>query len=185
MADECLLSCAKCGNQVATGTRFCAYCGNPLKDSVVPQKPSSGGQNYDDNQQETLLRLKAKDIMSRSVIPVYEEDSLLEAARLMMLFRISGLPVVSKSNRLVGVVTATDLFFTMGRMSEEGLRQPLFPNVRSIMTRDVHTITADTDFSEILRLMIVGNIHTLPVMENDVMLGVIGRRDVIYYFYRG
>lgn len=185
MVNEYLPSCVKCGNQVAVGTRFCASCGNPLKDSILPHKPSPGGENYDGNEQGKMLQLKAKDIMSRSVIAVPEEDSLMEAARLMMLFRVSGLPVMSKNNRLVGVITATDLFFIMGRMIARGSERLLFPKVQSVMTQDVCTITLDTFFPEIIRLMITGNLHTLPVMENDIMVGVIGRRDVLYYYYKG
>jgi len=183
MADEYPLSCVKCGNQVAAGTRFCAHCGNPLKDSIVSKKILPGAGSDDAGEREKMLLLKAEDVMSRSVISVCEEDSLVEAARLMMLFRVSGLPVVSKDSRLVGVITGTDLFFSMGRMIAHSPKRLLFPNVQSIMTQDVCTVAPDTLFSEVIRLMVTGNMHTLPVMENDRMVGVIGRRDVLFYYY--
>lgn len=57
-----------------------------------------------------LSSVKVKDIMSRRVITVRPDQSLVLAAHLMLKNRISGMPVVSAGGQLVGIITQTDVF---------------------------------------------------------------------------
>src|SRR5512138_2354348 len=81
--------------------------------------------------------MKAADVMTRQVITVAPDASVLQAARLMLQNRISGLPVVDERGQLVGVVTEGDFlrraetgterhrpswlqfFMSSGRLAEE------------------------------------------------------------------
>ena len=54
--------------------------------------------------------MKAVDVMTRNVVWVNLDSSVSEAAQLMILNRISGLPVLDTSGKLVGVVTEGDSF---------------------------------------------------------------------------
>ena len=53
--------------------------------------------------------MKAVDVMTRNVVSVKLDSSVFEAAQRMILNRISGLPVLDASGKLVGVVTEGDL----------------------------------------------------------------------------
>lgn len=65
------------------------------------------------------LKVKVKDVMSRSVVTVHPRGSLLEAARLMHEHRFGALPVVLEGE-LIGVVTETDLLaLLIERLEEE------------------------------------------------------------------
>jgi CBS domain-containing protein len=52
--------------------------------------------------------MKVSDIMTRRVISVSPTATILDAARLMLKNRISGLPVVSQTGKLVGIVSEGD-----------------------------------------------------------------------------
>ena len=52
--------------------------------------------------------MKASDVMTRRVITIGRDASILEAARLMLQKRISGLPVVDDKGKLIGIVTEGD-----------------------------------------------------------------------------
>src|SRR5215831_18790669 len=54
------------------------------------------------------VRMKAVDVMTRDVVSIAPEASIMEAVRLMLQHRISGLPVVDATGRLQGVVTEGD-----------------------------------------------------------------------------
>ncbi len=54
--------------------------------------------------------MKAVDVMTRNVVSVKPNSSIFEAAQLMILNRISGLPVLDDGGNLVGVVTEGDSF---------------------------------------------------------------------------
>jgi len=54
--------------------------------------------------------------MSRKLFTVGPDDSVLAAAQLMLDQKISGLPVVEKSGKLVGMITESDIFRMLVRM---------------------------------------------------------------------
>ncbi|MFC1754597.1 CBS domain-containing protein [Thermoproteota archaeon] len=137
--------------------------------------------------EKKLKKLKARDIMSKFAITVREDMRLVEVAHLMMRFKISGLPVISKEGKIVGIITATDLFRTMGEATQESLSSGSLSDrskpTSEVMTREVCTVEKEATLSEIILTMCTKNIHTLPVVEGDEIIGIIGRRDVINSFY--
>lgn len=138
-----------------------------------------------------LKRIKAVDIMSRYAITTTEETTVMDIAHLMMRFKISGVPVLSKNKEeIVGIVTATDLFNLMGKSITEIEKGGTVTDyhkssVKTLMSTSVVTIMADTSLYEIMKIMWEKNVHTLPVvvMSNREIVGVIGRRDVINACY--
>ncbi|MFH1768107.1 MAG: CBS domain-containing protein [Candidatus Omnitrophota bacterium] len=131
-----------------------------------------------------LTRIKAKDIMSKFAITIQEDASLAKAAHLMMRFKISGLPVLSPEGKLTGIITATDLFRVMGETAGSLNLSESASKINSVMTEEVHVINKNMSFLEIISLMCSKNIHTLPVLEGNDIVGVIGRRDVFYQYYK-
>jgi CBS domain-containing protein len=63
--------------------------------------------------------MKASDIMTANPVSVEPSSSVMQAVRLMLQHRISGLPVVAASGTLVGVITEGDLL----RRTEKVLRR--------------------------------------------------------------
>ncbi|HUN08131.1 MAG TPA: CBS domain-containing protein [Aggregatilineales bacterium] len=61
-------------------------------------------------------QLTVEKIMSRKLLTVGPEDTVLAAAQLMLDQKISGLPVVEKSGKLVGMITESDIFRMLVRM---------------------------------------------------------------------
>ena len=139
-----------------------------------------------------LKSIKAKEIMSRFAIIIKENETVTNLAHLMMRFKISGVPVVTKNGEICGIVTATDLFNLMKNVVQkmgEGANVENYPDmqVSGLMTKDVVTITEETTLYDIMKIMCERNIHTLPVMvisKKDIV-GVIGRRDILNAFYVG
>ena len=141
-----------------------------------------------DDLTKRLQVIKAKDIMTEYVITTTENTSLAEAAELMIKTRVSGFPVIGKKGKIVGIVTSTDLFIVMdmiksGDVVQNGISNISKPTVKFAMSTDVVRIKKNTTLDKIIALMKYRNLHTLPVMEGNKMVGVIGRRDVFKNFY--
>lgn len=85
-----------------------------------------------------LAKVKMKDIMTKDVITVAEDTPLEEAARIMADNKIGGMPV-TRDDKLIGVITETDLFKTFTEMlggREEGVRVSFFvPDVPGTLAR--------------------------------------------------
>jgi len=85
-----------------------------------------------------LSKIKMEDVMSRDVITVTEDTPLEEAARTMADNRIGGTPVM-RDDKLVGIITETDLFKTFMEMlggREEGVRLSMYvPNQPGMLAK--------------------------------------------------
>src|ERR1700686_3194867 len=75
--------------------------------------------------------MKAEDVMTREVISIDPDATVLQAARLMLQHHISGLPVVDKDGKLVGVLSEGDFLLRRETKSERGrsrwLHSPMGP----------------------------------------------------------
>ena len=138
--------------------------------------------------EKRLNSLKAKDMMTRSVITVKKEMPLASFSEMMLAKRISGVPVADDGGKIIGIITATDLFTLMymlksGQMEEDGKQGVCNPTVDFAMSREILPVKEETTLEEIMTIMRERNIHTLPVMDGLKLLGIIGRRDVMKHFY--
>ena len=135
-----------------------------------------------------LKLIKAKDIMSKDVITTTENTSLADIAELMTKMRISGMPVVRKKGKVVGLITMKDLFIVMdmlkfGDVVEEGLKAIANPTVKFAMSTEIIKAKENMTLDEIINIVRSRNVHTLPVFRGNKMVGVIGRRDIFKNFY--
>jgi CBS domain-containing protein len=140
--------------------------------------------------------MKASDVMTPQVVTVSPDAPILEAARLMLNSRISGLPVVDSRGRLTGIVTEGDFL----RRAETGTERRrsrwleflLGPGrlatdyvhshgrkIEEVMTADPRTVSEDTPLEKVVHEMERNHIKRLPVMRGDQLVGIISRANLI------
>jgi predicted transcriptional regulator len=149
--------------------------------------------------------LKAEDIMSREVITVNENASVRELASLFLTHDISGAPVVDMAGKVIGVVTENDLIFQNKKVHlptavaildaflflerpekmEKELKKIAGAKVGDICSRNLISVGPETELEELATLMAEKKIHTLPVMEGEQLMGVIGKSDIIRLIAQG
>jgi CBS domain-containing protein len=143
--------------------------------------------------------LKARDIMTAPVISVSPDTEMAEVAKLLLERHINGLPVVDSDERLVGIICQSDLitqqkklpipsFFTLldglipfssVKKLENEVRKIAAVTVEQSMTSDPLYVSPDTPIQEIANLMVDMHYHTLPVVEEGKLVGVIGKEDIL------
>ena len=141
--------------------------------------------------------MKVKDVMTVDVISVQPDATIMQAIRLMLQKRISGLPVIDKSGRLVGIVTEGDflrraetntekrrprwLEFLLGpgRLADEYVRSH-GRKVEEIMTPDPVTVTEDTSLDEVVKTMEKRQVKRVPVMRGERLVGIISRANLLH-----
>ena len=141
----------------------------------------------------------AKDIMTREVITTGEETPISEAARLMTENHISGLPVLNKGQALVGIVCESDIidqgkqlhlptvvnlmgnivFLESGKKLEKELKKMAGLTCRDIMSAPVKTVAPESTLEEIATLMAENNIHSIPVVAEGKLVGIVGKKDIV------
>jgi CBS domain-containing protein len=129
----------------------------------------------------------AANVMTFGAATTHPEAPIEEVARLMLQYRISGLPVVDKDGTLVGMVTEGDL---LRQQTAEGTRRSSqsagqenendkTKSVADVMTRDVIWVNEDTRVSEIADLMHRHGIKRVPVVGRGKVIGIVSRGDLL------
>ncbi|OEH93922.1 CBS domain-containing protein [Bacillus solimangrovi] len=115
---------------------------------------------------------RVRDIMTSDVVFLTPDDNVYEAALLMKDKDIGVIPVC-ESDRLLGIVTDRDL--VVRGLAE---KRPGSNSVMNVLTKDVTTVSAETDVTEAVELMSNNQIRRLPVCENDRLIGMLSLGDL-------
>jgi nanoRNase/pAp phosphatase (c-di-AMP/oligoRNAs hydrolase)/CBS domain-containing protein len=124
------------------------------------------------NQQSSV---QISDLMSFPVHTISPDDTMEEAAKIMRIKGCTGLPV-AENGHLVGMISRRD--FAKVRKDAQ-LQKP----VKAYMRQPVLTIEPGKSPLQAARIMIRQDIGRLPVVENDRLIGIVTRSDVMCYFY--
>ncbi len=117
----------------------------------------------------------AKSIMTKDIITVKDHTPVREAIAILVEKKISGLPVVTDDNKLVGLITEKDLL----RLIFTG--EVDLGIVADYMTRDVVALDEETDLLDVCEYLIDMNYKRIPILKDGRLAGIISRRDMIRY----
>ena len=139
--------------------------------------------------------MRARDVMTTNIVAVGPDTDVATIARRLIERRISAVPVVDLEGRVVGIVSEGDLM----RRPESGTeRRPSWwlallagsggareyvrshgVTAKDVMTREVITCSPGTPVPEIASTMARHHLRRLPVVENDLLVGIVSRADVL------
>ena len=149
--------------------------------------------------------MKIKDVMNKDVITCGPDDPLDIVARLFKENHISGMPVV-ENGEVVGLVSETDLIrlfnfpefsnelwlpspfeiieipirnimrFEETKKAIENMKQR---PVKDIMVRSVYSVSPEDSLEDASGIMIKHKVNRLPVIENNKLVGIVARSDII------
>src|SRR6266540_2849224 len=117
-------------------------------------------------------------LMTRSPVVVTEEDAIAGVAELLAGYEITGLPVVDDGDRLIGVISQTDLVRLRGSTLPWTGWHGLM--VRDLMTKPARTISGSAQLDEAARRMTTDHVHRLVVVDRrQTPIGVISDSDIV------
>lgn len=147
---------------------------------------------------------RAKDIMTTDVIVANKNDIIANVANLLIKEKIGGLPVVDEENKVVGIISETDIMkkeshvdsprmlnFIQGiiflddmKKFEDEMRAIAAYKVEDLMYKDIITVNENDTFDYVANVMINKSINRVPVVdENNFLKGIICRYDIIKAMY--
>jgi CBS domain-containing protein len=109
----------------------------------------------------------AGEIMTRDVVTATRDMPVDELTKLLAFHNISGMPVLDESGALIGIVSEADV------IGKQGV------TVGDIMTPDVVGAPGSTPIEQIAALMAERRIKRVPVVEDDVLKGMVSRADIV------
>lgn len=145
-----------------------------------------------------------KDIMTKEVITVVEDDTVEKCANLLITHGLSGLPVVDDKGKIRGMVTEGDLIRRASRVKGpavlevlggliylespkkfiDELKKSMGNTAREIMTEDVVTVSPDKEIEDAATLLVRKKIKRLPVVDKEGnLMGIISRKDIMNHLF--
>ena len=129
-----------------------------------------------------FLKYSVRDVMTQDVIVAEPTASLRELQVIFDERDFNGVPVVSNSQELVGMVTKLDILeafkFTQEHLIpryEEIVRRP----VSTVMSEICHAFTPETPLTRVLEYFVATHFKSSPVLEKERLVGIVSREDVL------
>lgn len=152
-----------------------------------------------------MTDLKASDVMTKNVITLSPDMTVKEASEIFVNKKINGAPVVDNEQKVVGIVTDSDLLMQdvkihfpasiqllagtilLGseRKFEEKFKKAVGSRVKDVMTEHVHTAEANDSLEDVATLMAEKDIGRIPIIEDRKIIGIVTKRDIIKTLARG
>ena len=125
----------------------------------------------------TIAELKQQMNWNNTVLSIHTDSTAAQAAFLMSSHSIGCLIVFDEDNQFVGILSERDMLqkICAGNLLPETIK------VGDIMTSSVITCSLDMPIMEAERLMSLHHVRHLPVIENNLPIGMISSRDVIAF----
>ncbi|MDI6688586.1 MAG: CBS domain-containing protein [Desulfobacterales bacterium] len=140
-----------------------------------------------------------RDIMNTDLITVTPDMDISRAAKILFDKRINGVPVVDDNGSLVGILCQSDIItqqkklpiptiftfldgfvrLTSLKQLEKQVLKITALTVSEAMTPKPVTVRPDTEIEAVAALMVDKNFHTLPVVEDSRLVGIVGKEDVL------
>src|SRR3989338_1251128 len=150
--------------------------------------------------------MKAKDIMTTSVLTAKPTDTLSATASILITRRFNGLPVVDDENRVVGMVAERDFLVpdtqlylpTYIKMLQDfdfvkndkkrlpdDVRAVMNAKVEDVMVKDVVVAHPDDDLNDLAVIFATKRVNPVPIVdEQNKLIGIIARSDLIKLFVK-
>ncbi len=149
--------------------------------------------------------ITAKEIMTTEVKTAHPDMSVKELAALLYNNKIGGVPVVDDEGQVIGVVTENDLidqnkklhiptmvsfldsviFIDSAASFEKEIKKMTGSQVKDVCSEQLFTVDEDASLEDIASLISEEGVHTLPVLRDGKLVGVIGKADLIGVIAQG
>jgi CBS domain-containing protein len=142
--------------------------------------------------------MKVKEIMTKDVISVQTHTTVEEIARLLVTYHVGGLPVVDEESRVVGMVDENDLFLKEKGIPFSAVKVPILfqqwvepekldeiyadahlHTAADIMNKPVTCVSPEDRVNDVAWLMAQNDLKHVPVTQDDILVGIITRIDII------
>ena len=143
--------------------------------------------------------ITAKDIMIKDVIYLSPDTEITKAVEILLKNHFNGVPIIDANGLLIGILCQSDLIFqkkdipfppiftildgiiplSSSKKLEKELQKISATKVEHAMVTEPVSVQPDTPISEIASLMVEKHFHTIPVVKEKKLVGIIGKEDIL------
>jgi len=118
------------------------------------------------------------EIMETNVVSLYEKDSLKDALNTMIKENIGGIPITDEDGAVKAIVSERDFVFLISGIITG-------KTVEEYMSKKIVTAPSDMSIGDATRSMINNGFRRLPILRDDVLIGIITASDIVRFLGSG
>jgi CBS domain-containing protein len=149
-----------------------------LKNKLIMGIKSFQGKR-DESQGKNDEQILVSDYMTTKLITFKVEDSLDHVINMLIKHKISGGPVVSDQNELIGIISETDCIKHISESKYYNMPTDTNNTVGKYMVKDVDTIDKDMNIFDAAFKFISSRRRRFPVVEKGKLIGQLSQKDVL------
>ncbi len=120
------------------------------------------------------------DLMSTKLMTVTKKTPLVDAIDIIVKYNITGIPVVDKKNRVVGIISEKDMLCLSFRLqNQEYSSTDSSLNVGDVMTTDVVSYDKDDSLANVCKCLMTSSFRRVPITSKGILVGLISRKDIL------
>ncbi|HWR79573.1 MAG TPA: CBS domain-containing protein [Pseudomonas sp.] len=123
-----------------------------------------------------LNSITVRDYMTRHLLTFHAETDLFTAIDRLLEHRVHAAPVVDEHGRLTGLLSADDC---LKKIIDGTYYEEVGGTVGDSMAREVFSISPETDIMRAAEYLVRDGRRSLPVVENDKLIGQVSRHDLL------
>jgi len=128
-----------------------------------------------------LNSVTVKDYMTSAMITLKPEVDIVEAAQTLLEYRLSGAPVLDDHNRVIGFLSEKDCLHTV---LSAVYNQDYGDLVEDRMSKGIKSVHPSENITDVAERFLKDGVRMYPVVEKDVLVGMISRQSVLNAFVR-
>lgn len=123
---------------------------------------------------DIFMDLKVSDVMTKQVITLFPDRKVSRAKELMKIQQISGIPVVDRNKKLLGIISVQDIIHAL---EYDKIDEPLY----TMMTSPVITAKPGETLSSMVEKFNTYKVHRFPVVDDEnTLVGIVTREDILH-----
>lgn len=135
------------------------------------------------------IELPVSSIMTTNLITLDVKESLEKAEHLFKKYKIRHIPVI-ENDKIIGMISLNDIlrisFADGAYREEENISSSIYEmfTIRQLMIGNLETVSPDTTIKDVAKLLVKREFHSLPVVENGRLIGMVTTTDLIKYLLK-
>lgn len=113
-----------------------------------------------------------KDVMMKKVITVTSDAAVDKVCHILIKNKLSGVPVIDKSRKLIGYVSEKDIIASLTKKSKH-------KSIKDVMNKRVFSIKEGMSIHEVSRIFSDKPYRRLPVVKGGKLVGIVSRKDIV------
>ncbi|HHB79095.1 MAG TPA: CBS domain-containing protein [Saprospiraceae bacterium] len=127
--------------------------------------------------------IPVSEVMTKNVISIHVEDSFNIVSKTFENHSFHHIPILDRG-KLVGILSKEDILRLLSVRTEYSDKEFMLIKVKDFMSNKVTSIRPDDSVGLAADIFMTNDIHALPVVDNDELVGIVTTHDLIKYAYK-